>query len=143
MKIFLATPIAGFESETQMVEYKNSLSPFFDSIRKAHILYAEIENINQVSDYDSPSYSVQHDFGLIDEFDVFILHYPKKMATSALIELGYAIAKQKRVIIIVDKQDTLPYLGQGLEAACDNVSIILFENLNMKCAQKILSILNN
>lgn len=141
MKIFLATPIAGFESEKHMIEYKRGLSSFFSLLKQQHTVYAEIDKINNGNDYDSPEDSAIHDFGLIKDCDVFIMHYPKKMATSALMELGYAIALQKRIIIIVESLDVLPFLGQGLNIAYTNVVIIQHQELDVECAQNIINIL--
>lgn len=141
MRIFIATPIAGFDNETQMLEYKKSLVPFFNTLKQYHSIYAEIERINNGDDYDSPEYSATHDFGLIKAYEAFVLHYPQKIATSALIELGYAVALHKRIIIVVDNLNDLPFLGQGLEKAYPNVSIIIQKNLDLECAQKINNIL--
>lgn len=141
MKIFVATPIAGFQDETQMAEYRKSLLPFFNSIKQHHDVYAEIIRIRSQNDYDSPEDSAKIDFQLINKCDVFILHYPHKITTSALIELGYAIALNKKVIIVVDKLETLPFIGRGLPNVCDNVSTIFYDNLDLSCAQTLLSLI--
>lgn len=142
MKMFIATPIAGFGNENQMVDYKKSLMDFFSTLEQYHDIYSEILRINGIDEYDSPELSVKLDFSAIDNSDVFILHYPKKIVTSALIELGYAIAKNKRVIIIVQNIELLPYLGQGLHLACNNVSTLHYEKLDINCASAINDLLS-
>ncbi len=140
MKIFVATPISCFENEEQMLEYKESLIPFLCLLRKKHIVNAEIEKIDN-NDYGEPAYSVRHDFGLITECDVFVIHYPNKIATSALIELGYAVAFCKKIVIVVENIETLPFLGQGLDSVYNNVSIVKHKNLDLNCAQLIIKLL--
>jgi hypothetical protein len=46
--------------------------------------------------------------------DVFVLVYPRMLATSALVETGMAIALVKRCIVFVRNQVELPFLLQGL-----------------------------
>lgn len=140
MKIFIATPIAGFNTQEQMLEYRKSLKPFFLTIRQFHTAYAEIEKFSDAN-YDSPEFSVKHDFALIKDSDVFIMHYPQRLATSALIELGYAIALCKRIIIIVENIQVLPFLAQGLDVAYDNVTILQNKILDKDCAQRIIDLI--
>ncbi len=142
MRVFVATPIAGFQNDAQMAEYRKSLLPFFNLIKQYHDVYAEIIRVKSAIDYDSPECSAKLDFQLIKECDVFVLHFPKKICTSALIELGYAIALNKKVIIVVDRLETLPFIGQGLPGVCSNVSTIFYNNLDLSCAQTLLSLIS-
>lgn len=64
--------------------------------------------------YDSPDKSIQEDFDSIKNNDVFLFLHPLKMQFSSLIELGYAIALGKK-IVIVDRKSNLPYLAVGIE----------------------------
>lgn len=95
IKFFLAAPISGFNEE---LEYKKNRENLLELIRKLSIkfnVYSEILNIGTLASYDEPGKSAIKDFAEIDESDIFIIYHPANMQTSTLIELGYAVAKQK------------------------------------------------
>lgn len=64
--------------------------------------------------YASPEESAITDLNAIENATHFILFYPYKTSTSALIELGYALALRKKILIAVPDLKELPYLAQGL-----------------------------
>lgn len=64
-----------------------------------------------------------NDLNEIDESDVFIIYHPMNIQTSTFIELGYAVAKEKKIIII-GKIDDLPFLVFGLSKYSSDIKII-------------------
>lgn len=123
IKIFLAAPISGFGDEEKYSAYRKKLINFINSLKNAYVVYSEIEKIDDTDSYDKPGESAIEDFSNISNSDVFILFHPAHMQTSSFIELGYAIAKNKKIIIIADLKD-LPYLALGLEEFSSSVKII-------------------
>ena len=138
MNIFLATPIAGFESETQLLVYKKDIARFLVALKKEHKIWAEADRITSIEDYDAPYSSLRLDINQIAESEVFILHYPLKIVTSAIFELGIAVALHKQIIIIVPKSNMLPYLIQGIEKVLDNAIIIESTSLDNNCIAQVL-----
>ena len=49
--------------------------------------------------------------------------YPKKIATSALIELGWAMAHKKPIVIFAKKRDELPFLVKNADSVFANIRI--------------------
>lgn len=123
-RIFLAAPISGFSDENEYQEYRKKVLSLIMYLReKSFDVYSEVERVIGKSNYDSPGNSVEDDFRKINDVDIFLLLHPKKFQTSALIELGYAYAKEK-TIVIVGPTVALPYLALGLPLVNTSVSII-------------------
>lgn len=139
MKIFLSTPISCYKGDKELQNYKESIYPFLSSLQKDHEVLSEIQNINNKSDYDTPEKSISMDLKSIQECEVFILHYPLQAPTSALIELGFAIAFNKKIIIITPKASMLPYLALGIPINSPTSTIIESDCLDMSLVQTVLS----
>lgn len=123
----------------ELQNYKKSIYPLLSSLQKDHDVCSEIQDINKKSDYDTPEKSILMDLKSIQECEVFILHYPMQAPTSALIELGFAIAFNKKIIIITPKTSMLPYLALGVPTKSPESAIIESNCLDMSLVQTVLS----
>ena len=131
-KVFLAFPISGFLDENEYQNYRKIVLNFIDYLRNNSFdIYSEIEHVIGINNYDSPTQSVNDDFKKLDDSDVFLLLHPKNLQTSTLIELGYAYAKNK-AIVIVSPLSALPYLALGLPSVESRVRIIDVSDFNVK-----------
>ena len=139
MKIFLSTPISCFNDKNELKKYKSDVTKLIKALKSNNSVCSEIENINDKSDYDNPEKSISTDLTSIKDCDMFILHYPQKIPTSALIELGFAIAFNKRIIVITPQKNILPYLIHGISAINADSLIIEAESINDWLIQKIIS----
>jgi nucleoside 2-deoxyribosyltransferase len=108
-----------------------------EKIRKSYSVYPKLENVNDVETYDSPEQSVKKDFKAIEDSDVFILLHPKKMQASSFIELGYAYALDKKILIVSEKEN-LPYIALGLCTGERKVIILPPQNMDIE----VIRILN-
>ena len=137
MKIFLSTPISAFGTNHDYNEYRQQVLNFISVLRERNIVYSEIEGICELNYYDKPSIALSKDLNIIDESEVFVIHHPFRMQTSTLIELGYAVALNKRIIIVGNRKD-LPYLALGLPEKTSNAFIIDTSSLSAQTAEEIL-----
>lgn len=137
MKFFLSTPISAFEASDAYIEYRQQILKFISVLRERNIVYSEIEQICELNYYDKPSDALSKDLNIIDESEMFVIHHPFRMQTSTLIELGYAVALNKKIIIIGKKKD-LPYLALGLPEKMNNALIIDTSSLSVQTAEEIL-----
>lgn len=131
-KIFISTPIAGFDSEELYLKYKKELEKIGIKIQEKFgkdNVYAAFLNVSNFSNYDSPEESAKIDLNNLKTADYFILFYPIKVATSALTELGYALALEKKILIITPNIQTLPYMVQGLVSFNVSTIKILTKNI--------------
>lgn len=129
IKIFLAAPISGFKDESQYKKNRENLRSLINHLMGRFQVYSEISHISSIASCDTPEESAIKDLGKINESDIFIIYHPMSMQTSTLIELGYAIAKQKRIIIIA-QPEALPYLALGLPKYSLNIKNIPFSEIN-------------
>jgi len=111
MKLFIATPMSAFNKE----EY-NELREIINRIKQfsEEEIFAEITTVNQ-TEFFEPKEALKQDLKAIDESEKFIMIYPSKIHSSVLIELGYAIAKDKEILILTKDKKDIPYLAQDLE----------------------------
>lgn len=123
MKIFIAAPISGFKSETTYRQFRMSVLAFIEMLNKKHTVISEIMDISNSAEYDTPAESAKKDFYTIEISDIFLLIHPARMQTSSLIELGYAYALNKTIIIVSELSD-LPFLALGLGAERSNFTLI-------------------
>lgn len=141
IKIFLAAPISGFKDEVQYKKNRENLLNLINKLSTKFQVYSEISNIGSLASYDEPGESAIKDFGKICESDIFIIYHPMNMQTSTLIELGYAVAKEKKIIIIASPK-TLPYLALGLSKYNSNIKIIPHSELNESILRQVEMIIN-
>lgn len=134
--IFLATPISGFTDPFEYEAFRQNVIQLIDGLRKQYDVYCEIERVADASDYDTPEESVIKDFGKIDQSDVFVMVHLKKCQTSALMELGYAFAKAKKIVLIGPKEK-LPYMALGLNVPGHPMSHIEVNELDKQSIRKI------
>jgi nucleoside 2-deoxyribosyltransferase len=127
---FIAAPLSGVKSESELIDIKKEI------YRLQNLLAAEFNfenifyagsNINSKTDFDSPKESALNDLGSINNTKLFILVYPYETLTSALIEVGYAIALKKRTIIFTKSRGELPYLLKEVDLAYSFVKIYEYQ----------------
>lgn len=141
LSIFLAAPMSGFKDELQYKKNRKNLIGFINKLNKKYIVYSEILHIQSMDSYEDPGQSAIKDFGEISRADVFIMYHPMHMQTSTLIELGYAVAKQKKIILIA-QPDMLPYLALGLSSYNPDIYIVPSSELDRDVVNQVESILN-
>ena len=112
-RIFLATPISAFTDPAEYDAFRQNVIRLIGVLREKYEVYCELERVEGESDYDTPEESVVKDFGKIDEAEIFMMVHLKKCQTSALMELGYAYARGKEIVLVGPK-DALPYMALGL-----------------------------
>lgn len=121
--IFISTPISGFSDENEYNIYREFVLKLIRKLRECYSVCSEVEQITDFKSYDSPGKSIVDDFKSITNNDIFLFLHPSKMQTSSLIELGYAVALNKRILIVGRRED-LPYLAIGLKSYSNKTIII-------------------
>lgn len=137
-KIFIAAPISGFQCEKAYHLYRESVISLISELNPNFDVVCELSTINNSSQYNSPDDSAAKDFSQIRDADIFIFLHPKRMQSSSLIELGFAIALRKK-ILIVGKEDDLPYLALGIRSVNPTTHIISTSEITPLVIEKIKS----
>lgn len=127
--VFIATPISAFSSALDLQRFRFWLIETLSIVRNDRpdlSIESEVLGIETPKDYDDPSMSAIKDFRLIDEASHFVLVYPELSASSALVELGYALAHDKPVLVIAHSVDGLPSIVKSWCEQADRIKFIPF-----------------
>ena len=136
--VFIATPISGFVDESDYAKFRTKMKTLVRRISKKANVISEILDVHDVSTYESPALSVERDLENIEVSTHFVLIYPQKSPTSALVELGYALARRKKILILTLNQDTLPYMLKKLDNVYTNVKISYYTDEDWRDVENII-----
>lgn len=139
-EIFISTPISSFSPE-EFIKFKllcGNLREELENIAGGYEIYCAVLNINSHEELDNPSASAIHDLGRIDHCAAFVLLYPNRLPSSALIELGYAVALKKNILIVAPDKDVLPFMAQELNIAFENIALELVDPFHTDINKLIL-----
>ena len=127
-RVFISAPISGFIEAEEYRLFRHFLLRLITALRGNGLdVCSEIEQISSSDDYSTPQKSVKDDFDNILRSDIFLFCHPKVMQTSSFIELGFACAVNKR-IVIAGKMVNLPYLAKGLlDSYIDAIGVDLMD----------------
>lgn len=126
---FVATPISAFSSAQGLQRFKAWLMDTLSIVKRELpdcAVESEVLGIETPEEYDDPSVSAIEDFRAIDEASHFILVYPEPSASSALVELGYALARDKPSLVIAHSVEGLPSI---IKSWCEQTDGIEFLQL--------------
>lgn len=131
--LFVSTPMAAFNSSK---EYEKNRAAMLDVAREIKklcdfdkVFYAGSE-ISTFKEFESADLSVVEDYNALEYSDNFMIIYPKKITTSAFIELGWAMAMGKPIIIFVKNRVDLPYLMEHADSAYKNIAIYIYKTIS-------------
>lgn len=112
-RAFIATPMNGLGSEALYKENRKAILRLSGHLQTNHgfsSVYFAGQNIESKANFSSGSAALTADLSAIRDADIFILVYPVKVLSSVLVEAGYAMALGKPLLLLVRKQEDLPYL---------------------------------
>lgn len=142
--LFISTPIAGFENEQEYLRFRDVILRLIEQIRQCdnvNKIYSALADVSTIDTYDSPAESAVKDLSALQDSTHFILFYPYRVISSALIELGYALAENKKILMIVSQKKDLPYMAQGLGEVQRFKTTILEKGIDQLCMEDIVSFL--
>lgn len=129
-KIFIGSPMASVREDT------------YESIRKdALALKSVLEGcgfedvyypgeVIQGIDWDGQEKAILNDFKLLKESEHYVFIFPKKVTSSILMEMGYAIALSKNTLIFTHSRKSLPYMLQQADKAIPNIRIYEYKDFS-------------
>jgi hypothetical protein len=115
--LFVAAPMSAFaspdgyaRSRSLIIEMIEAISP---SLGGQDVYYAGAA-VAPTSAFTAPGQALDEDMGALSASASLLLIYPEKVATGALVELGYALARRIPVGILVRDHADLPYFLRDL-----------------------------
>jgi hypothetical protein len=136
--LFVSVPISSFSEPKAALTFEQITLRLLHGLRSRlnkWQIYCAAEAVNKRGGYESPAKATQDDLAALSRATHFLLLYPAKVPTSALIELGFAIARGLPIVTVTNSRSTLPFMAQGLDSFHRSFSIIesdMFNNGNQR-----------
>ncbi|HJQ08863.1 MAG TPA: nucleoside 2-deoxyribosyltransferase [Candidatus Saccharimonadales bacterium] len=130
-KVFLSTSFSGqVDAATGRVlpEFRVGVEKVLGALRKEVEVFCAIEQEGWLLANDvPPEVGVQEDLAQIDASDVLLALVEEKPSAGVQFELGYAVAKGKRVILAARHGSELAYFNKGVVSA-GLVTLVLYDD---------------
>ena len=125
MRLFLAAPFTGkincAKGEIE-IGYRTWLASIADRLRQAgHEVVCAHEREAWGADLDAPEDAVSLDFQEIDASDAVVAYVGEPPSPGVQLELGYASARRKPIVLFYRRDSYPPYLTQGISAVTEVV----------------------
>lgn len=127
--LYLSTPMASIDEPTYN-EQRNFLLELHNlllSIGFKNIVCPAI-SINNQSNFDGSTKANFDNYRELKQADSFIGVYPKPLPSSVLIEIGYAIALSKRIVIFCRGKEDLPFMLREADSTISNLKIYEYQS---------------
>ena len=120
--VFLSSPMTSVESEDEYIELQKSIASLINELEKIgyEVFYGGV-NVQHMSEVNQAARIPPENFRALKHAEYVILLHPKYLATSALIEVGYALALGKEIVIFAKEGERLPLVLSGLSVPLPNV----------------------
>lgn len=128
--VFLSVPMAAFASDAQYQAFRTDALKVVAGLRERCKLrvYCALEKIGTTKKFETGGAAAQQDLAALADSANLVMIYPERLATSALFEAGFALARGLPCRLFVRDQSRdefrLPYLMGKLPEAYSNVSIV-------------------
>ena len=141
MHIFLSVSFSSEVDEKGIVKeaYRSDLETLIDELEEAgHKVFCapRLEGW-KITDHD-PVHALKTDLAEIDKTDVYIAIVGDRVSTGVQLETGYALARDKRIVLASPASANLSWTNNAL-TGFDNVSSVIFEFYD-QLAQQILQV---
>jgi len=128
--IFLAYPIAATENDVLRNEIGSLVNEVTNTLSNIGVknIFDAANQFKNDKDYEPPEIACKKDLNAIRSCRNFFFLFPAKLPSSAIMELGFALALNKRIAICTTSKDNLPFLLKGLSECFDHVNYIEYKN---------------
>ena len=120
--VFIATPILAFQRE-EYKKFREKLKVLAGKISEHVTVVSAALTVSDFLAHNTPALSATQDFNDIENATHFILIYPRAVPTGALVELGYALALKKKILILATDRELLPHMAKELDDVFFDVQI--------------------
>lgn len=109
--VFISSPMNSSTDD----EYKElrcnilSLCKKMNTLDFSKVIYPG-ESIESKADFDGESKAINSNFKKMKSAECLLAIYPKNIASSVLVEIGYAIALTKKIVIFTKNKNKLPFM---------------------------------
>lgn len=128
--VFLSVPMASFKSDAEYKPFRAEAMKVLAALRDrcGLTVFCALEDIESIEEFETYGVSAREDIEKLEQSANFVMLYPERMASSALFEAGYALARGIPCRFFVRDQheitNQLPFLMRKLPEVFSNVSIV-------------------
>lgn len=111
--IFIAAPMSGSSDSFSYEESRLEILALMKRLRDDHGIaraYYAGETIETAEAFTDQTLALEKDIAAIRACAVFLMLYPERIVSSALVEIGYAMALGKPCIVLARDRADLPFL---------------------------------
>lgn len=125
--IFVSAPMSSISSDDYK-ELRDFILRLEKILRKIGFtdVFCPILDKEDPSHFDGKTKAVKDNFPLMKQANSFLIIYPKKIPSSALIESGYGIALSKKMVIFYNAKEGLPYMLESADKYIPNINTYQF-----------------
>jgi GntR family transcriptional regulator len=121
-RVFLSTPMAAL-AEDYETERKAARTLFDQLSELAPPIYWAGERIESTDQFEAPDIASEKNFTALTAANAFVYLQQRELShsTSALVELGVALASKKPITVFAPTEDCLPFALRHFEAVAERV----------------------
>jgi hypothetical protein len=146
VKLFVSAPISSFSDVAESARFGASLDALLVGLRSrlpAHSVYCAVETVKRRGYFDTPVSATTTDLDALQASTHLLFLYPTRVPTSALIELGYAIALRMPVVAVTGTRASLPFMAQAFDEILPNFVLLELDLLNAESHPQIIECVAN
>ncbi|WP_018983684.1 toll/interleukin-1 receptor domain-containing protein [Salinimonas chungwhensis] len=131
-KVFIGVPMASVDDDEEYSNIKNIAQEIKSALiqfANASEVYCPCENIPKRGSFERYDTAIRKDFKILKESEHYLFIYPKKIPSSILVEIGYAIALSKQTTIFAKSLDDLPFMLRKADSAMPFVEIHEYKDI--------------
>ncbi|HEY4308067.1 MAG TPA: toll/interleukin-1 receptor domain-containing protein [Pirellulales bacterium] len=125
--VFIGAPMASHQSaiayeneRKRMAEFKEAVDICCPSVKRIYWAGSEIPSVKK---FDGEQIALTRDLGQLKLSEICLFVLFAKLPTSVHVEIGYAIALNKKIVIFCKNREDLPFLLKRADKQISNLSI--------------------
>lgn len=129
--VFLSSPMASLEDD-EYEQFQNQMCRIQATIKrecKSKQVFYPGQNIERVERFEGKQKAINKNFVKLKECEYLVVIYPEALTSSVLVEIGYAMALSKKIIVFVRERDNLPYILQEADKSIGNINVYTYTDV--------------
>lgn len=129
--IFISSPMNSSKNDDEYREQRTNILLLKDKLSKSgftEIIYPG-DDIKYKSDFDGERKAINQNFKNIKSTECILAIYPRIVASSVLLEIGYGIALTKKIVIFTKNKSKLPFMLREADAL-NNIQIFEYKSFD-------------
>ena len=130
--VFLSSPMASLEDD-EYEQFQDQMLRVQATIKKeckSKEVFYPGQNIEKVERFEGKQKAINKNFARLKECEYLLVIYPEALTSSVLVEIGYAMALSKKIIVFVRDRNNLPYILQEADKSIGNINMYTYTDVS-------------